>query len=96
MGWSCTDEAYKVIETWSDACMQQTGTSNDFVDTRGNRYFWEASRTEHNDGAITGTVWKQLNNGNCLKSGTFRIEGNGTVTRAPKFLKDCGHGNIRI
>jgi hypothetical protein len=56
---------------------------------KGKRYFFEASNKEHGDGAITGTVWRMLDDleGRCRRSSTFRIEGDGTVTRAPAWLR---------
>jgi hypothetical protein len=49
---------------------------------------FETGREQH-DGAIVGQVWKYLPDGQHVKrAGSFRIEGDGTVTRAPKFLKD--------
>ena len=90
MGWSCRADAARTADKWSDACVAQTGSSNVFQTKRG-KYFWENSRKEHGDGAITGSVFKMLpgDNGLCRPSGSFRIEGDGTVTRAPKFLKDA-------
>ena len=62
---------------------------NTFTTSRG-KYFFETSRTEHSDGAITGTIQKWIPGTDFTKiSGSFRIEGDGTVTRAPKFLKDA-------
>lgn len=90
MGWSCSSDAYKTMEKWTQACRSATGSQNEFV-VDGARFFWEMSRREHDDGAITGSVQKIVRvEGTRMwaeKSGTFRIEGNGRVTRAPKFLK---------
>ena len=94
MGWSCRADAAKTAEKWAAACVAQTGSQNVFR-TKGRTYFWENSRKEYDDGAITGSVFRMLGNGEingtnpCVKSGSFRIEGDGTVARAPKFLKDA-------
>jgi hypothetical protein len=63
---------------------------NVFTTARG-KYFYEVTKKERRDDAITGTLWKYLPGDKDLvkKSGSFRIEGNGTVTRGPKFLKDA-------
>lgn len=50
--------------------------------------FWERSNVEHRDGAITGTTWKHVGPDRCRKAGSFRIEGNGTVTRFPGLTAD--------
>ena len=90
MGWSCRADAARTMHDWSDACYAATGSSNVF-EANGSRYFFETSRTEHRDGAITGSVYKTLivegDSIRCRKSGSFRIEGDGTVTRAPAWLK---------
>ena len=87
MGWSCRADAAKTMDKWTTACQTQTGKSNVFKAKDGSEYFWETSATEHADGAITGSVYKFLTDSKCVKSSTFRIEPNGTVTRAPAFLK---------
>lgn len=90
MGWSAGAKACDVLDQWSKLCIDNTGSQNVWHDGK-NKYFWEASRTEHSDGAITGAIWKycEPNNPDSLvrRSGTFRIEGDGTITRAPAFLK---------
>ena len=87
MGWSCGAKAGNVMDAWMDACYNQTGQQNVFL-SGGYKYFFEVSNKEHRDGAITGTIWKYLPDGEHVRrSGTFRIEGNGKVTRAPAFLK---------
>jgi len=87
MGWSCNAKAGWVLDAWINACFAQSGCQNNF-EANGQKYFFETSRKEHNDGAITGVVWRNLPDGkSCRQSGSFRIEGDGTVTRAPAFLK---------
>ena len=90
MGWSCRADAGRTMEAWTKACIAQTGSQNRYV-VKGVGYFWETSRIEHRDGAITGTVWRELpSEGDklyCRKAGSFRINPDGTVARAPAFLK---------
>jgi hypothetical protein len=45
-----------VIEAWSRYCRASLNNSNTFAD-RGMVRFFEMSRTEHADGAITGAIW---------------------------------------
>lgn len=92
MGWSCRADAARTMEAWTAACVSQTGSQNTYrVD--GAEFFWEVSRTEHSDGAITGMIVKVVGPGStpdstmCRRVGTFRINGDGTVARAPRFLK---------
>ncbi len=87
MGWSCAQAAGFRMDAWSAKCIEQTGSQNVF-ESNGHRYFFEASRREHPDGAITGTIYRFLGDTKCQNAGSFRIEGDGTVSRAPKFLKD--------
>jgi len=86
MGWSCGVRAGWVADAWTDACVVNSGSQNVF-DVGGHRYFWEMSRKEHSDGAITGTVWKYVDDTHVRKAGSFRISGAGVVERAPRFLK---------
>lgn len=92
MGWSCASKANDTLRKWSDACAAQTRSSNVYV-VGAKRYFYEVSRVEHNDGAITGTIISMLDGTgtaeHCLgkRVGSFRIEPDGTVSRAPSFLK---------
>jgi hypothetical protein len=96
MGWSCSKKAGDVIDVWTEACVKQTGSQNIFKmgDNRSSKgeihtYFWETSAlTEHSDGAITGSIWRFVDDNKCRRNGTFRIEGNGIISRAPKFLKN--------
>jgi hypothetical protein len=102
MGWSCGAAASNVLKAWSDKCAVNSGMSNVWS-AGGKKYFFETSRTEHNDGAITGKIMKQVSeeqpDGSYFAKsvGSFRIEGDGTITRAPKFLKDVkvNHDNLR-
>jgi hypothetical protein len=84
MGWSCSREAGKTMDRWADACFKQTGSSNTYLH-KGEKRFWEQSRTEHADGAITGKVFEFVGETSAVFVGSFRIEGNGDVTRGPKL-----------
>lgn len=75
------------MDAWTDACIEQTGSQNVY-EANGNRYFWETSR-EQPDGAITGKIMRFVGVDSCRPSGTFRIEPDGSIARAPKFLKDA-------
>lgn len=78
------------MDAWTRTCVAQTGSQNEF-EIRGQRYFWEISRKEHADGAITGTIYRMLpvagDKHMCLPAGSFRINGDGTVKRGPALLK---------
>jgi hypothetical protein len=88
MGWSCRKEAGLVLEAWGAACVAAGGSSNAWHEGDAG-YFFEVSRKEHDDGAITGAVMKMLSNGWARRAGTFRIDGDGKIERAPKFLKEA-------
>lgn len=88
MGWSCARDAAFTMDKWTEFCIKSTGSSNTF-EVNGESYFIENSRTEHDDGAITGAIWKNLPGNMCKRSGTFRINGDGSIARAPKVLKEA-------
>jgi hypothetical protein len=76
------------MDKWTKACLAQTNSQN--VYKVGNKsYFWEISRREHLDGAITGTILEMLPDDKARPVGSFRINPDGDVARAPKFLKDA-------
>jgi hypothetical protein len=89
------------MDAWKDACVAATGSSNVYT-VGGVEFFWEVSRTEHADGAITGAIYKTVKKptaedlardpylaGWSVKAGTFRIDPDGQVARAPKWLKEA-------
>lgn len=86
MGWSCAAAANDTMRAWVDACVKQTGSSNTYK-VGEQQYFWEVSSREHVDGAITGNVYKMLPDNRCVGCASFRINPDGSVARAPAFLK---------
>jgi hypothetical protein len=91
------------MEAISNFCYKQEKSNNVFS-SKGKKYFIEWSRTEHRDGAITGSIMK-MNGETCKKSGSIRIEPDGRISRAPKILMDvpvcvlecttdCTHQNL--
>jgi hypothetical protein len=74
------------------ACVLQTGSQNVFV-VDGRCFMWEESHKEHADGAITGAVYRfneaydprSTASASVTRAGTFRINGDGTIARAPKW-----------
>ena len=79
------------MRAWVEACVAETGSQNVYTTARG-KYIWEVSRTEHYDGAITGTVLKVTRTTEdgrewVKPAGSWRIEGDGTVSRGPASLK---------
>ncbi len=82
MGWSCNAAAAIALDQVTQMCIKSTGSSNTWEHGR-NKYFYEPSRVEHDDGAITGSVFKFLDDGRCRKVGSFRINGDGVVERFP-------------
>jgi hypothetical protein len=83
MGWSCATAAYKTLDRMHANCRAATGSVNVFT---GGLMF-EVSRTEHRDGAITGETFVFLDETHVRKTGTFRINPDGSVARAPAWLK---------
>ena len=87
MGWSCGTNAARRLNAIRGACVDQTGSSNVY-EVDGIRYYFEVSRVEHHDGAITGAIYRSIDDKCFVKSGSFRIEGDGKMNRGPKFMKD--------
>lgn len=99
MGWSCAAAASDSMDAISHAAFEEdkrrgNPTSNSY-EHKGRRYFWEVSRTEHEDGAITGIIHMCVREDNtpdkygsyARRVGSFRIEPNGRASRGPAFFK---------
>lgn len=90
MGWSYARAAGKTMDLWQNACRKNCGSQNKWQEANGKTYFFENSRIEHPDGAITGSIYLIHQMGDrCHRVGSFRIEPNGRISRAPKFLRDA-------
>ena len=96
MGWSCNVAAALTLDA-IQAAQERAGerTSNGLRSPAGESIgFFESSRTEHADGAITGSVWRYLPDGaHIRRAGSFRIDGAGKVSRFPMvpaaLLRQC-------
>lgn len=87
MGWSCTAKASLVERAITEtikAKFPAISGSNSLPDGG----FWEISRKEHADGAITGTVWKSVGENLVTKSGSFKISPEGKIVRFPRLSAD--------
>jgi hypothetical protein len=82
MGWSCNAAASLTLD--AIVAIQKKlgaeGTNSIMIDGK-QVGFWETSGREHDDGAITGSVFTLLESDLCRKTGSFRIEPNGKITR---------------
>jgi hypothetical protein len=81
MGYSCAAMASLVL----DGIMKNVdrdGKSQNVWSHNGEKYMWERGR-ENADGAITGTVYRFVNDGEILPVGGFRIEHDGNINRFP-------------
>jgi len=88
MGWSCTAKAGDTLRKMYDKCYTNSGCQNVWIDKKGNKYLFEISRREHDDGHITAQVWKFIPNSDIAnRSGSLYINTDGTVRTGPKFLK---------
>jgi hypothetical protein len=88
MGYSATKAAFDTLDKWTNACLKNSKSQNVWS-LNGKTYFWENSRVEHDDGSIKGSIWKFVEDDKCKRCGTFRINGDGSIHHAPKFLKDA-------
>lgn len=87
MGWSCGQMAGLRMDTLSAHCVRQTGQSNVFI-YNGTKYFFEHSRRENRDGAITGSLNKFVGENLCRTAGSLKIDGDGKITRGLAYLRN--------
>lgn len=85
MGWSCRKEAGDTLERLQDYCSKNSGGSSNVFNENGTSYFFEVSRKEHADGAITGSVHEMVPPQNARRVGQFRIEPDGKISRFDKL-----------
>lgn len=95
MGWSCTLEAAKTLEALTNACIEATGTQNQFRHN-GELLFFEHSRREHEDGAVTGSVFNMKGR----RVGSFKISADGKILNGNRFFSElladeCPPPNVR-
>jgi hypothetical protein len=81
MGYSFTKAAGDVLDTFKG----EYEMSNTWH-YKGFDYFWEHG-PEHADGRITGTVWKFVTPTAVIRVGSFRIDADGRIARAPYGLR---------
>lgn len=82
MGLSYTRRAYETLARWEALCRADTGSTNAYTGTDGKPYFVEWHRTEHRDGHMTGTAYRDLGP-TCRSAGAVYINPDGTVRRWP-------------
>jgi hypothetical protein len=92
MGWSCSAIAGATLDRFTRICQDNFNNSNTFS-VSGIQYFFETSRKEHDDGSITGFVFKMHPKDEATflayKVGYFKIDGRtGKVLRGPKIFKN--------
>lgn len=87
MGWSCRKDAGDVLDKIMASCVSMTGISNNWKHN-GASYMFEVSSKEHDDGAITGSIYNINGLHQCFKKGSFRIEGSGEVSRGGHGFKE--------
>jgi hypothetical protein len=88
MGWSCSAKGSDVLQAWSDKCFANSGLTNVWNDGQDS-YMYEISNREHDDGSITGKIIKRVGESGWQGKvvGSLKIDGDGNIVRAPKFLK---------
>lgn len=96
MGWSCGQRAGSVLEHVGRACCaHNAGGVCNLYTAGGHDYVVDASRTEHADGAITGSIWRSVADANAYyRRGSWRIEGDGTISRGPKWFRALAVGLV--
>ncbi len=100
MGTSYSSAAAETLRKWTAACLISTKSQNTYT-VKGKAYFWESSNREHDDGAITGSVYRVTETRSdgremVRPAGAFRINGDGTVALAPKFLRDAAESRVVV
>jgi len=97
MGYSCTKAAADVHDAIFRGVRATCGedrTSNGWT-YNGVRYFDERGR-ENRDGAVTGTIWKYLPDGeHCRRVGGYKLDAGGGLVRFPGIPRAV-RGVVRV
>jgi len=84
MGWSCSQAADNTIEKINSLVQSQcNNVKKNYSCQVPNGFFEINTRKEHEDGAITGSVYKYVGEDRCSKVGSFKINSNGTIAWFP-------------
>ena len=83
-----------VLQRWEHACIGQHGDatrSREFVAGNAEHYRWSKPK-EPCIGAAIGIVERHYGSGVWKRSGSYRIDTDGAIARAPKWLHDAAMG----
>src|SRR6266851_4464688 len=95
MGTSYSSAAAETLRKWTAACLISTKSQNTYT-VKGKAYFWESSNREHDDGAITGSVYRVTETRSdgremVRPAGAFRINGDGAGENVLDVTYDESH-----
>lgn len=77
---AATYAAEAMMKVLQETSTPENARSSNTWDHKGQTYFYEVTR-DHPDGAITGTVYRNLPDGeHCRRAGRVRIEPDGTIS----------------
>ena len=86
MGWSCTLEASRTWDRLHRTAWTRHEVGTNVAEYQGDWYMWERSNRDHDDGRITGQVWRynrhpqSKNPATITRAGNFRIDAEGKLT----------------
>lgn len=86
MGYSATSRAFRTLEQIESLMKGRNATVSNGIVTNEWTGFWEMGR-EQADGAIVGSIHKNVNGTQCIRYGSFRIEPDGKLSRFPGLSK---------
>lgn len=85
MGYSCTKDANDMLGLIRNQFGD--GTASNGLAISGETYFYEVGK-EQADGAITGTLFQNIDANHARRVGSFRINADGTIARFPRIRRD--------
>lgn len=80
-----TEAVTKTLDRMTKACVASTGVANEW-EHKGKRYEFTVSDREHEDGSATGSVFQLPRTDKDKPCGSVRVDPDGSLKRAPKFL----------
>ena len=94
MGWSCSAVASNIMDELSEKSFKKSGLQNVY-EHKGNWFMWEVSRKEHEDGSITGSIHKFVEDPrgkdrtSARRVGNFKIDGRTGKVKGSYGLNVC-------
>lgn len=75
------------LGVWQARCLANSGSPDTWSTPKGKVFMFKQSTRVHEDHSLTGYILLKNETGEFERVGQFKIEGDGTTSLCPKFLR---------